>query len=193
MLDLLLLLLPFLPSPPASQLFDQALTQWIEISDAGVQKRSYRLLARCIESEVVVKDGMNKSQMVEKVIKRITETTDKVAQGAQRVCVAVMFAWVATGTDAYRIIISTQDRIELLTVVVPALSASSQLHHIHSVLPEAILATKEVNEKARTAAFDLLVVMGRKMTGGGVVKRNLIDGIAAMDLDGDAKEGELFL
>jgi len=78
-------------------------------------------------------------------------------------------------------------------VAVPALSASSQLHHIPSVLPEAILATKEVNEKARTAAFDLLVVMGRKMTEGGVVKRNLIDGIAAMDLDGDAKEGELFL
>ena len=106
MLDLLLLLLAFLPSAPASQLFDQALTQWIEISDVGVQKRSYRLLARCIESEVVVKGEMNKSQMVEKVIKRITETTDKVAQGAQRVCRGY-FAWTATGTAAYRIIIST--------------------------------------------------------------------------------------
>lgn len=76
-------------------------------------------------------------------------------------------------------------------MVVQALSATSQLHYLPSILPEAILATKEVSEKARTAAFDLLVAMGRKMTEeGGVVKRNLVDGIAAMDLDGDAKEGD---
>lgn len=75
-------------------------------------------------------------------------------------------------------------------MVVSALSSSSQLHHIPSVLPEAILATKEVSEKARTAAFDLVVAMGRKMEEGGVVKRNLVDGIAAMDLDADAKEGK---
>lgn len=86
MLDLLLLLLPFLPAVPASQLFGQALTHWMEITDAGVQKRSYRLLARCVESEAVMKGGMNKSQVVERVMKRINETTDKVAQGAQRVC-----------------------------------------------------------------------------------------------------------
>jgi ribosomal RNA-processing protein 12 len=85
MLDLLLLLLPFLPPVPASQIFDQALTQWMEASDAGVQKRSYRLLARCVESEVIVKGGMNKWQVVEKVITRMNETTDKVAQGAKRV------------------------------------------------------------------------------------------------------------
>lgn len=47
-----------------------------------------------------------------------------------------------------------------------------------------------MSEKARTAAFDLLVAMGRKMTEeGGVVKRNLVDGIAAMDLDSEDKEG----
>lgn len=77
-----------------------------------------------------------------------------------------------------------------MTVVVPSLSSASQLHYIPSLLPEAILGTKEVSEKARTAAFDLLVAMGRKMTEeGGVVKRNLVDGIAAMDLDSEDKEG----
>lgn len=87
----------------------------------------------------------------------------------------------------------TQDRIELLTMIVPSLSPASQLHHIPSLLPEAVLATKEVSEKARTAAFDLLVVMGNKMTEeGGVVKRNLVDGMAAMDLDVENKEGGLF-
>ena len=31
------------------------------------------------------------------------------------------------------------------------------------ILPEALLATKEVNEKSRTAAFQLLLAMGRRM------------------------------
>lgn len=86
MLDLLLLLFPFLPPLPASQIFDQALAQWVESSDAGVQKRSYRLLARCAESEVIAKGGMSKLHLVEKVITHMNKTTDKVAQGAKRVC-----------------------------------------------------------------------------------------------------------
>jgi ribosomal RNA-processing protein 12 len=47
------------------------------------------------------------------------------------------------------------------------------------------LGTKEPSEKARLTAFDLIVIMGRKMGEGGVVKRNLLDG---MD-DDDASEG----
>lgn len=167
MLDLLLILLPFLPPTPSAQLFEQALTsEWMENADPGVQKRSYRLLARCVESGAV-KDGGNQGEFVEKVVKRIVETSEKVAQGAQR------------------------DRIQLLTDLVPLLLPSSQLHFIPSLLPEAVLATKEVSEKARTAAFDLLVAMGKKMTEeGGVVKRDLVDGIAAMDLDsGSSNQG----
>lgn len=168
MLDLLLILLPFLPPTPSAQLFDQALTsEWMENADPGVQKRSYRLLARCVESGTV-KDSGNRGEFVEKVVKGIVETSEKVAQGAQR------------------------DRIQLLTDLVPLLLPSSQLHFIPSLLPEAILATKEVSEKARTAAFDLLVAMGTKMTEeGGVVKRDLVDGIAAMDLDsGSSTQGK---
>lgn len=86
MLDLLLLLLPYLPSVPARQLFDQALTaQWMENSDPGVQKRSYRLLARCLDSGVLVKGGANKTELIDQVVKRIGETAEKVAQGAQKV------------------------------------------------------------------------------------------------------------
>jgi len=45
------------------------------------------------------------------------------------------------------------------------------------LIPEAVLGTKEPSEKARTAAFELVVAMGRKMAEGGVVKRNLVDGM----------------
>lgn len=168
MLDLLLILLPFLPPTPSAQLFEQALTpEWMENADPGVQKRSYRLLARCVESGAIKSSG-DRAVVVEKVVRRLVETSEKVAQGAQR------------------------DRIQLLTDLVPLLLPASQLHFIPSLLPEAILATKEVSEKARTAAFDLLVAMGKKMTEeGGVVKRDLVDGIAAMDLDeGSSTQGE---
>lgn len=60
---------------------------------------------------------------------------------------------------------------------------SSSLHIIPSIISEAVLGTKEPSEKARTAAFDLIVAMGNKMSEGGVVKRNLVDG---MD---DSQEG----
>jgi hypothetical protein len=41
---------------------------------------------------------------------------------------------------------------------------------------EAILSTKEPSEKTRSAAFALLVTMGRKMKAGGVVDMSLLDG-----------------
>ena len=53
---------------------------------------------------------------------------------------------------------------------------------IPSIIPEAVLGTKEPSEKARNVAFDLIVAMGKKMVEGGVVKRNLVDG---MDEDVD--------
>lgn len=49
------------------------------------------------------------------------------------------------------------------------------MHVIPSLIPEAVLGTKEPSEKARTAAFDLIVAMGRKMSEGGVVKRSMMD------------------
>ncbi|KAG5648632.1 hypothetical protein DXG03_003243 [Asterophora parasitica] len=73
-----------------------------------------------------------------------------------------------------------KDRFTLLTLLVPAIP-SSAMHIIPSLIPEAVLGTKEPSEKARTVAFDLILAMGRKMSEGGVVKRNLIDG---MDEDG---------
>ncbi|KAG6920273.1 hypothetical protein DXG01_005042 [Tephrocybe rancida] len=73
-----------------------------------------------------------------------------------------------------------KDRFNLLSLLVPSLPPTA-MHIIPSLIPEAVLGTKEPSEKARTAAFELVLAMGRKMSQGGVVKRNLIDG---MDEDG---------
>ena len=55
------------------------------------------------------------------------------------------------------------------------------------MIPEAVLGTKEPSEKTRAAAFDLVVAMGKKMSEGGVVKRNLVDGMD--EDDNEAFEG----
>ena len=73
-----------------------------------------------------------------------------------------------------------KDRFHLLTSLIPTIPADS-LHLLPSIIPEAVLGTKEPSEKARNAAFDLIVAMGKKMTAGGVVKRQNIEG---MDEDG---------
>lgn len=64
----------------------------------------------------------------------------------------------------------------MLTRLVP-LIPSTRLHLLLSIIPEAVLGTKEPSEKARNVAFDLIVTMGKKMAEGGVVKRTLVDGM----------------
>ncbi|KAH7888705.1 armadillo-type protein [Phlebopus sp. FC_14] len=73
-----------------------------------------------------------------------------------------------------------KDRFVLLKHLVPGIP-STALHVIPSLIPEAVLGTKEPSEKARFAAFELIVAMGRKMNEGGIVKRQMLDG---MDEDG---------
>ena len=51
-------------------------------------------------------------------------------------------------------------------------------------MPETVLGTKEASEKTRLAAFDLLIVMGQKMSEEGIIKRNEIDGMDEDDMDG---------
>lgn len=84
MLDLLLLILPFLPVPSTTSqtLFQKALSQeMMGHRDAGVQKRTYRVLARLIQKGVL---GGNEGE-VSVVVSRVNETREGVAQGAQRV------------------------------------------------------------------------------------------------------------
>ncbi|KAF4598258.1 RRP12 family protein [Pleurotus pulmonarius] len=69
-----------------------------------------------------------------------------------------------------------KDRFTLLIALVDVIRPES-LHLIPSFIPEAVLGTKEPSEKAREAAFDLIVKMGNKMNSGGVVKRGMVEGM----------------
>jgi ribosomal RNA-processing protein 12 len=70
---------------------------------------------------------------------------------------------------------------------------SQSLHLITTILPEAVIGTKEANEKAREAAYDLLISMGKKMQRGGTVRNAMIDGMDEEMEDTTASIGEYFL
>lgn len=69
-----------------------------------------------------------------------------------------------------------KDRFALLASLIPNIPPAS-LHVIPSLIPEAVLGTKEPSEKARSAAFELIVCMGQKMSEGGLVMRQMVDGM----------------
>lgn len=143
MLDLLILFVPHLPSGQSRALFTAtASTTMLEHHDATVQKKSYRLLSRLLESGKVFLTG----EEMESLIKTLNDVAAGVGPGTQR------------------------DRLALFGVICDKLPKES-LGLLTELLSEAVLGTKEVNEKARDGGFDLLVKMGHRMAGGGTVKR----------------------
>ncbi|KAK7035453.1 pre-rRNA processing protein [Paramarasmius palmivorus] len=150
-LDLLLLLLPFLPVSDAAALFQLCLSREILTANSnGVQKRAYKILTKLVEGGKIPIEA-------EKVLRELDSAADDLTSAAKK------------------------DRFNLLAAILPHMPSSS-LHLIPAMIPEAVLGTKETSDKARSAAFELIVVMGKKMSEGGVVKRNMIDG---MEEDGE--------
>ncbi|GAA5995678.1 mRNA-binding protein RRP12 [Rhodotorula paludigena] len=163
LVDILVTLVPHCRAQLARSLFDFALQDAVLASgDAAVQKKGYRILARLCEV-----DGMAVLQGREgDVIDRVVEGAEKVANGAKR------------------------DRVSLLAALIPLIPADS-LHIVPSLIPEAVLSTKESNGVTREAAYALLVSMGEKMRAGGRIKRHLIKGMEdSMEDEVDASEEE---
>lgn len=147
MLDLLIVFVPQLPAAQSIALFKATATpELLEHADPTVQKKAYRLLKRLLEAGKLGETASGDN--LESFIESLNEVAAGVGPGAQR------------------------DRLQLLSAVVDMIPRE-RLHLIPQLLTEAVLGTKEVNEKARDAGFDLLVVMGHKMAEGGEVKQSV--------------------
>lgn len=84
MLDLLIILVPHLPVADALKLFAATQTSTLlEHNDATVQKKSYRILARLIDSGKVA--AALQGESVDTFVKRVEEVGPNVGPGAQRV------------------------------------------------------------------------------------------------------------
>lgn len=158
MLDFMVQMVPFLPDvQTAESLLKLVLSDAIlQNTDTAVQKKAYRILVRLCEPGNATGERCMRDNL-ELVVQTLIEKNSAVAASAKK------------------------DRTCLLATIIPMLP-TDRLHVIPSIIPEAVLATKEANEAARSAAYDLLVGMGEKMKQGGVVKRSLITGF---DNEGD--------
>ena len=178
-LDILVLLLPYLSIQDASELFDAIFSEEVLVNpDNAVQKRGYKILARLIEGRKLPVDA-------EPLIKRLDELSDGLSPAAKKVNSTNS---PNTEYDSHGSLMHSQDRLQLYANLLSSIPPSA-LHVIPLLIPEAVLGTKEPSEKARGAAFELIIAMGRKMAEGGVVKRNLVDG---MDEDGEGEGVSIF-
>ncbi|BGP02786.1 putative Ribosomal protein [Rhodotorula toruloides ATCC 204091] len=163
LLDILIAMIPHAHGAVARRLFDFAMQDRVlGCVDQAVQKKAYRILARlCEEKGKEVVSGREGE-----VIDKIVDGAPQVANGAKR------------------------DRVALLSAFVPLIPSDS-LHIVPSLIPEAVLSTKESNGVTRESAYTLLVSMGQRMANGGRIKRHLIKGMEdAMEDEVDASEEE---
>ncbi|KAF3110151.1 hypothetical protein TWF706_000887 [Orbilia oligospora] len=143
LMDLIVTIAPYLQVGSLPVLFNVVSSCVGRKEDAQIQKKAYKVIPRICESEVG-----------KKVLEQQIAELQQLLRGCKD----------ATGSSARR------DRLVAIGKVVEMLP-KEDMTFIFESLDEVIQCAKEVNEKARATAFELLVVMGEKMKGGGVIKR----------------------
>jgi len=141
LMDLVITISIYLPRQSFSSLFSMAANIINRRDDPQLQKKAYKLIPRLVECEAGLQALEERSTELQQLL---LVAGDSATAPARR------------------------DRLTSIAQIIAFLPASD-LHFIPSILSEVVISAKEVNEKARTAAFDLLVLMGEKMSKGGTV------------------------
>lgn len=135
LMDLVVTISIYLPRESFGTLFGIASLIIIKDDDPQLQKKAYKLIPRLSESELGKLALQQRSPELQKLL---LDSAEKVSAPAKR------------------------DRLTAISTLIPFLPQDA-LHFIPAILSEVVISCKEVNERARTAAFDLLVLMGEKM------------------------------
>ncbi|KAJ3144453.1 hypothetical protein HDU89_008231 [Geranomyces variabilis] len=152
-LDLQLILLPFLPDVKTKTkhlaaespllLFYKVLTGQLRDKDPTLQKRTYKALNHVVGA--IPASALNIEELITRLLD--PEVLSNATSGAKNA------------------------RIQLLQRVcetIPLAQKELLLQFVPVALSEVMLATKEASEKARNSAYECLVAMGRKMMTGGL-------------------------
>ena len=139
LMDLVITIAIYLPRESFATLFNLASLIIVKDDDPQLQKKAYKLIPRLAESETGKQALVERNEELQQLI---LTSADKASAPARR------------------------DRLAAISQIVTSLPKSS-LHFIPSILSEVVISAKEVNDKARTSAFNLLVLMGEKMAEGG--------------------------
>jgi ribosomal RNA-processing protein 12 len=146
LMDLVITISLYLPRDSFPSLFRMAATMINKDDDPQLQKKAYKLIPRLAESEVGKAALEERSGELQQLI---IGSADKTSAPARR------------------------DRLAAISQIIEFLP-QTDLHFIPSILSEVVISAKEVNEKAREAAYDLLVAMGEKMNQGGIVVQSKV-------------------
>ncbi|KAG0173889.1 hypothetical protein DFQ28_004848 [Apophysomyces sp. BC1034] len=166
MLDLSIIMVPFLDLESAELLYNGTITSLIGKEDEPtLQKKGYKILNHLM-------DCPNGRQVA---LKHIEDIQTKLLDATVTCTVS-----------------AKKDRVKTLMHVVRLLP-SSDLHFIPAILSEAVISSKDNNEKTRGFAFTLLVDMGNKMKEGGVVKNSKLQGMEEGAPDAAASISEYFM
>ena len=152
-MDIVVAIAVYLPRESFQSLFKLAAILVSESNEPQLQKKAYKLIPRLAQSEA------GKAALRE----RNVEIRDMMLNSSEKV-----------HTSARR------DRLNAISVVVDTISRQD-LHFVPYILPEVILRTKETNERAREAAFNLVIQLGEKMQAGGIIDNSKANKSTALD------------
>lgn len=139
LMDLVITMSIYLPRESFSALFEIASLVIFKDDDAQLQKKAYKMIPRLAESE------MGKVALQE----RQSELQTLIISSAEK-CSAP----------------ARRERLAAIAAMIPFVPNDS-LHFIPSILSEVVIGCKEQNERARSTAFELLVLLGQKMEAAG--------------------------
>ncbi|EWC47558.1 hypothetical protein DRE_03178 [Drechslerella stenobrocha 248] len=143
LMDLVVTIAPYLQLQSLPVLFTVFASCVGRKEDPQLQKKAYKVIPRICESDVGRAVLEQQIGELQTLLKGCKDSTTSPAR---------------------------RDRLAALVKVVEMLP-KEDMTFIFECLDEVIQCAKEVNEKARAMAYDLLVVMGEKMKAGGVIKR----------------------
>lgn len=164
LMDLVITISIYLPRSTYPTLFSLAALTLPQSSDPQLQKKAYKLLPRLATSPTGLQALQERSSELQ----------------------TLLLNAAASATPPCR-----HDRLSAISTVIQHLPASD-LHFIPSILSEVVVSAKEVNEKARSAAFDLLVLMATKMSAGGTIAQSKIPHMPSDSPDVQASLEEFF-
>ncbi|ODQ66869.1 NUC173-domain-containing protein [Nadsonia fulvescens var. elongata DSM 6958] len=145
MMDLIVTITGFLPQSSHNTLLT-IFVSTIKSDDPLLQKKAYRVLSKLSETEQGTETIKANMANIEGVLLEVAESVNASSRGA---------------------------RLSALSKIIELMS-EEDLHFIPCILSEAVVATKDVNERTRESAYDLLVQMGHKMKLGGIIQNSKI-------------------
>ncbi|KAI1330525.1 NUC173-domain-containing protein [Xylariaceae sp. FL0255] len=135
LMDLVITMSVYLPRQSFGSLFNIASIVIVKDDDPQLQKKAYKLIPRLADSETGKIALQERHNELQALL---LSSAEKVSGPARR------------------------ERLSALAALVRHIPNDS-LHFIPSVLSEVVICCKENNEKARTIAYDLLVLMGQRL------------------------------